>query len=897
RLSLWGSYERLQGTYTTLSYMVVFFLTLSTLRTREQLDRLITTMILVSLPIALYGVVQHYGLDPLPWLGDVTTRVASSMGNSIFVAAYLIMVVPLTLARLVDSLSAILADREDVVSHFVLAACYIFVLIAQLACIFFSQSRGPWLGLMGGVFFFTLFLALARRARGLTLGIIGVAVVLALFLVVLNLPHTPLAPIKDMPYIGRLGKIFETEAGTGKVRVLIWEGTVRLVTADPLRTLIGYGPETMHVAYNPYYPPDLAHYERRRASPDRAHNETFDALVITGLVGFVAYLLLFSSLFYYGLKWLGLIRTSRQRNGFFALWIIFGLLAVLGFRLADGTWRFFGVALPAGMMVGLFVYLAISALLARDQESRGHPHQLLLVALFAAIVAHFIEIHFGIAIAATRTYFWVYAALLVIAGFLYQERPALVATPGKVSPPRAPNRRRRRRRAGRRAPRPARDTRGLGGLWQGPLFPYSLLAGLILMTMAFDFFGVGVSFSPSMLWLFALTWLFAGAISMAETGRNTGLTGTQWLGATLIYALVSGGWFFLFRMAQVVVMAPGNDIANAPVLYYLFLFAATFILALILLRREPLPLAFWRGLSGWLYPLLAAGTVVLIFMTNVNVVKADIYYKQASVGFQKRGEYDAAIEYYTRALKLAPDQDRYYLFLGGALLEKAKRTTDAAQQRALLEQDREILEKAQELNPLNPDHTANLARLYQAWGQLTTDPQERVQRLNKSLNYYRQATQLSPNTAHLYNEWGWTYYIMGDYDKALEKYQYSLGLDQQFDQTYVRLGELYRTQKKWDQAEEAYQKALELNPRSVEAHSALAFVYAQQGELEKAVEENLKVIELSPNDLASHRNLAILYQQLGRLDQALAEARRALELAPGDQVLEAFVENLERRKQ
>ena len=34
----------------------------------------------------------------------------------------------------------------------------------------------------------------------------------------------------------------------------------------------------------------------------------------------------------------------------------------------------------------------------------------------AAIVAHFVEIHFGIAIVATRTYFWFLSALLVVVG-------------------------------------------------------------------------------------------------------------------------------------------------------------------------------------------------------------------------------------------------------------------------------------------------------------------------------------------------------------------------------------------------------------------------------------------------------------------------------------------------
>ncbi len=102
-VSLLGSYQRLQGTYTTLSYIVIFFLMLQGLRTKQQFNRVVTVAILVSFPIALYGLVQHFGLDPLPWGGNVTDRVASNMGNAIFVAAFLIMVVPLTLSRLMEN--------------------------------------------------------------------------------------------------------------------------------------------------------------------------------------------------------------------------------------------------------------------------------------------------------------------------------------------------------------------------------------------------------------------------------------------------------------------------------------------------------------------------------------------------------------------------------------------------------------------------------------------------------------------------------------------------------------------------------------------------------------------------------------------------------------------------
>jgi O-antigen ligase len=81
----------------------------------------------------------------------------------------------------------------------------------------------------------------------------------------------------------------------------------------------------MYVAYNRFYPPDLAHYESRNASPDRSHNETWDSLVITGIIGLLAYQFLFISVFIYGLRWVGLMPTDRERNIFIWGWLIGGL--------------------------------------------------------------------------------------------------------------------------------------------------------------------------------------------------------------------------------------------------------------------------------------------------------------------------------------------------------------------------------------------------------------------------------------------------------------------------------------------------------------------------------------------------------------------------------------------
>src|SRR4051794_9683147 len=110
----WGSYQRLQGTYSQYSYIMLGILVIANMRSRVQLERLVSFMILTSAPVALYGLLQANRLDPLPWAGDTATRVASSMGNAIFVAAWLIMAVPYTLYRFMTGVSASMTARNTV---------------------------------------------------------------------------------------------------------------------------------------------------------------------------------------------------------------------------------------------------------------------------------------------------------------------------------------------------------------------------------------------------------------------------------------------------------------------------------------------------------------------------------------------------------------------------------------------------------------------------------------------------------------------------------------------------------------------------------------------------------------------------------------------------------------
>jgi tetratricopeptide (TPR) repeat protein/O-antigen ligase len=945
RLSLWGSYERLQGLYTTSAYLVIFFSIVALLRTEEQLERLLTTALVVSFPISLYGIIQHFGIDPVLWGEDSSQRVISTFGNPIFAAAFLIMVVPLTLYRLLEAGRAAMR-HESSGTHPILHnslfpllrfAIYSVLLSAQLRCIFLTQSRGPWLGLLSGLLLFAVLWTLVHRRWRWAMFITGSGFIIALLFAVIALPHSPLTFVREVPYLGRFARVVE---GTGQVRILIWQGAVQLITANPVHTVIGYGPETMLVASYPHYSPALSQVEHRTAFPDRSHNETFDVLVTTGLVGFTIHFLLFTSLFYYGLKGTGLIHSSAERRVFLGLWLAGGIGTTGLVCLLDHSWRFCGVALPLGMLGGLFVYLGwygFSRFRAGKQQAESYSTpSLILVPLLSALAAHFSEITFGIAIASTRTYFWAYAALLVvavhtrvpspIAGEACPERPSTSALRAyaqddrkrraqherffSARPERSGVKSKDERNANlmplplvgegqeRRDPRPMATGRKpeLGlmerpSLWSRSLLVNSLLASLILATLVYTFLSPEINRTHilSIVWLLAATWVFAGLVILTERDVNPPALRAapllqrgvrQTLKICGVYAGISLLGVLMFAAVSAGTRLLGSDPALGLVTYSAFTLLIMLAIGSALLLGERLPSRTLAGVRGLLYPVLAAVILLIVVQTNVNVVRADMYYRQAWVAYRVRGQPDLALALGRRALEFATEQDFYHFFLGDVLIEKAKRSARPEERAQFFGQAEQALLHARDLNPLKLDHTAGLARLHQIWAQYFTTPAERTNHLQRALVFYQQAAALSPHYPPIWNEWGTTYLLMGNTAEALEKYTHSLTLDDTFDQTYFHLGALYTTQGKWQEAVRAYEAAVARNPASIQGHRDLAVVYGMMGQLAEAERQFQRVLELAPDDLVSHKTLAQLYRATGQFDQALIHAQRALALAP-----------------
>ena len=978
RISFFGSYVRLQGTFTFLSYILIFGAILTHLRTRSQIDRLLHAVIITSLPIAIYGIIQNAGLDPLPWGGDVVERVAANMGNAIFVAAYLIMAVFLTLDRLLNSLVALLKSESSELGDALRAGAYLFVLIVQLIAIVYTQSRGPQLGLAAGLYVFLLLglLLLARwgasqergpallrwlsaHVRGAWSALIGLTVASLVFLVVLNIPGGPLKGVCEVRYVGRTCTLFSLNEGTNAVRALIWEGVIDMMSPHAplqtpdgqpdafniLRPLAGYGPESLWVAFNRFYPPELGRFEARNASPDRSHNETFDALARGGLIQFAAEIFLFASVFYYALRWLGLIRDRRSRNEFAGFLIAGGAFGVLLPLIFDRSLRLAGIGLPAGLIAGLILYVTVDLLASRRAlteapQAAGSPQQqLLILAVFSSIVAHFVEVHFGIAIVSTLTHFWALAAVLVAAGmgWVRTESAAGVAPEGAPAPARSvppaaalsaaqkrrggDGRQRSLARASERPPaqgatRPGRKISALPAL-----APYALIAAIISAIFVWDYTvnQSGATGAFAILWnafttrktdfqlvrssmllvMVLFTWLIGGVVATGEV-RADSQGRLPLLGSALLYlgtALVTFLGYGLLHAASIELgglqglevfhrMARHVIVFDGVLLLLMLVLAASLALA----RREPWPQRFASRIviSAGAGIVLTGLALFLIVSLNIRSVQADTYYKQG-LGYEAAGQWEGSVILYREAARLQPQEDYYYLFLGrallqlsdlvqpgaamlpadlsavptGDLLDLVERGIQAGNREDILRAAHAMLTGAQRLNPMNTDHTANLARLHRAWAFanaattadsndpsrlaqiLATEPEKVDQsHLLSSLDYYRQALTLSPNNAGLWNELATLQFIQGDLAAAQQTINASLAVDDRYYPTHLLLGDVLSAGGDTQGALAAYQAAAQISPRNLGVLSALGVAGAEAGAPLASIDAFRRIIEL-----------------------------------------------------
>jgi membrane-associated phospholipid phosphatase len=304
--------------------------------------------------------------------------------------------------------------------------------------------------------------------------------------------------------------------------------------------------------------------------------------------------------------------------------------------LFDHSMRFSGVGLPLGIVIGLMFYLTLKLPSRDERRVADRLPRLILAALLAAIVAHFVEIQVGMATVSTELYLAVYAALAV--GGTVEESIAPVNPDDEEYPQSS-----------------------------APL-SHAAMAGLLLIVLTYAFSLPSLNpHAPgfALFWLYAGVWVAGLLLMMSDVSMLQG-PAPQRAEAVRDYVRISLLLWMPFAVLHIawVHWRPGAATSPLETLRELAAHmsntASTFYLCVLSIVSGAALVGAGRDVAGGtvcrrppyfavLYALLLIGSVATIVVTNLDRARADAFarigdtFEHAQRWREARGAYDAAL--------------------------------------------------------------------------------------------------------------------------------------------------------------------------------------------------------------------------------------------------------------
>lgn len=299
--SFWGTYERFQGTFSHIYFLVHFLLCLWIFR-NQKLQTVFFHFILWSgVLLSIYGILQFFGADPLR--SSMKTifgeRIFATLGGPNFFGQFLIF--PITIGGFFITEKI----REKKWLGCSILSC---TFLLMLGALMLTLNRASLLGLfISGIFVFILWLMKKNYRRALWLSIGSIAVVCILASGFLKLSSFDFRSLSS--------------------RFILWSTAVSAIQDH---VLIGSGLETISERIVPLLPKDIYEFEPLTHIPDRSHNEFLDIFLARGLLGAVLYIINIAFLIWIFIR--RKLKTTEAKIAFFGI-VAYTISVQFGFSM------------------------------------------------------------------------------------------------------------------------------------------------------------------------------------------------------------------------------------------------------------------------------------------------------------------------------------------------------------------------------------------------------------------------------------------------------------------------------------------------------------------------------------------------------------------------------------
>ncbi len=273
----------------------------SSLFIHEKIHTLLKIAVSTGVVVALYGALERMGIDKHLWVQDVQNRVFSTLGQPNWLAAYLVALLPVSMALTIRSYV------HSPKPQWIQIAIYGCISLVFFTVLLFTRSRSGLLAFAVSdiLFWIILFFTFAQK-RATKLFIVCVHL---LFATIVFFNGSNISQIDKHFTLGGLtaqyrsagiltqptpakppGPALET-GGTesGTIRKYVWQGAVTAWQSTAKTWMIGTGTETFAYAFYKFRPVEHNNTSEWDFLYNKAHNEYLNYLATTGVFGLLSY--------------------------------------------------------------------------------------------------------------------------------------------------------------------------------------------------------------------------------------------------------------------------------------------------------------------------------------------------------------------------------------------------------------------------------------------------------------------------------------------------------------------------------------------------------------------------------------------------------------------------------
>lgn len=363
-VSIWGYYSRFNGgLISTFCYLILYYAFVSNFP-KDKIKKLLVVALTSGLLVSIYGILEHFGIDKNLWVQDVQNRVFSTLGQPNWLAAYLSILIPISIGFALNSKSQASNFKQNLnskaqnrnpanflkIDNWKLFEFWNlnFVILSSLfyLTLLFTKSRSGFLGLWISLIILLVLSVLCRyfhrRQSSHISHIHAIASICVIFVVITFFIGAPFDQInrftlpeirknlatqtgrrpfdlaqdkqstdnkkEEKPVGSSLLEVGITESGT--IRKIVWKGAVDIFKNYPL---FGSGVETFAFSYYKFRPVEHNMTSEWDFLYNKAHNEYLNFAATTGLFGLGSYLLIIVLFILWFIKIIKLQATNSKQ--------------------------------------------------------------------------------------------------------------------------------------------------------------------------------------------------------------------------------------------------------------------------------------------------------------------------------------------------------------------------------------------------------------------------------------------------------------------------------------------------------------------------------------------------------------------------------------------------------